>query len=662
MKTISTMTQKDKFNKFTSSSKDFFSHENISYVFPRYILYIFHEMEPEDIEEALRGLGSNDEGIDAFFVNENERKIYLCQFKSRTNFSAENYKEAKKEWFSLLDKSSTLLLQQDFKSNNNRINEIKDLIKYDYAGYDIEKIFYHMGFCSESIVDNYPSIKYVNQNEILERFVYFYEKDLDDSCAPDSIYLEVDLLQNKEINMKNELIFFTPKARQGNKVKRSLVFPINGEQVLSLLRQGSTILNRNVRGYLGDKNTVNSGIINTALTEPEFFYFFNNGISITCDSLDVKGLNNTVKKITLMKPQIINGAQTVSSLEVAYKKKVREFKNKKIKNPEAEAIEYMKNIHLVCKVMESNKGADTIFAKNLTTYNNTQNKIKPTDFYSNRPEQIMLKEGLGRYGIDYIVKRGKFFEENKSNTFFYKVNIEKLAEMHHNQSNLFSNVSNVFNEESEENLKKYIEIFGDNGTYNAEKILNLTETFLIYNLISESITYVKNIFNKIDELKNEKMEVKKEFVNKERRKFNKLTRKAAYLNQIATEDNSSIYIDNVVRNVSIMELKTLNYIFKKLYDSAYVMLDDEKDIMLKDYFQTLLKEKKIDKDKERINNLLEYLIAPSLSVYAKAIDQMLINDTNRLKKRHPKNNEAKDIIHKFIAEGISSLETISLSK
>lgn len=143
---MSNMTQKDKFNKFTSSSKDFFSNENISHVFPRYILYIFHEMEPEDIEEALRGLGSNDEGIDAFFVNENEKKIYLCQFKSRTNFNTENYKEAKKEWFSLLDNSSTLLSKKDFKSTNNRINEIKDLIKYDYANYDIEKIFYHMGF------------------------------------------------------------------------------------------------------------------------------------------------------------------------------------------------------------------------------------------------------------------------------------------------------------------------------------------------------------------------------------------------------------------------------------------------------------------------------------------------------------------------------------
>ena len=536
------------------------------------------------------------------------------------------------------------------------------MIKYDYANYDIEKIFYHMGFCSENIINNYPSIKYVDQNEILEKFVYFYEKDLDDSCAPDSVYLEIDLLQNKDVNMKNELIFFTPKARQGNKVKRSLVFPINGEQIISLLRQGSTILNRNVRGYLGDNNAVNKGIINTALTEPEFFYFFNNGISITCDSLDIKGLNNTVKKITLIKPQIINGAQTVSSLEVAYKKKVRDFKTQKIKNPEIEAMEYMKNIHLVCKVMESNKGADTIFAKNLTNYNNTQNKIRPTDFYSNRPEQIMIKEGLSRYGIDYIVKRGKFFEESKDGNLFYKVNIEKLAEMYHNQIYLFSNVSNVFNDESEENLKKYIEIFGDNGAYNSEKILHLTETFLIYTLISESITYVKNIFNRIDELKNEKMEVKKDFVNKERKRFNKLTKKAAYLNQIITEDDSGIYIDSVVRNVSIMELKTLNYIFKKLYNSAYVTLDDENDVMLKDYLQSLLKEKKIDRDKEKINSLFEYLIAPSLYIYARSIDQMLINDTNRLKKRHPKNNEAKDIIHKFIAEGISSLETISLSK
>lgn len=655
MKSISSITDKEKFNKFIATAKEIFSNEDISYIFPRYILYLFYDMEAEDIEDALRGLGSNDEGIDAFFVNEKEKQIYICQFKSRYSFNTESYKEAKKEWLSLLDKTSTILTQKDFKSTNKRVMEIQSLIINDYSDYEIKKVFYHMGFCSQNLESNYSSIEYINQDDILEKFVYFYEKDLDDT--PDSVSLEIDLLQDRDFNTKNDLIYFTPKARQG-RVRKSLVFPINGTQILSLLKQGSTILDRNVRGYLGDNNSVNRGIINTALKEPEFFYFFNNGISITCDEINIKGLNNTIKRITLVKPQIINGAQTVNSLNMAYKKKIREFKNEKLKDPEKEALNYMKNINVVCKVMESNKSADTLFAKNLTTYNNTQNKIKSTDFYSNRSEQIMLKDGLSRYGIDYTIKRGKILEDKKDNNLPYKVNIEKLAEVYYNQFNLFSSINGIFNEDNEENNNKYKEIFGENGVYNSERILKLSESYIIYNVVNNSFTYVKNIFSQINEIKYSSKEKKEEFINNERKKFTKLTKRNGYLLHIINEgEDINNHIDSLVKNISIMELKPLLYIYRMLYNVAYISSsDDEKEIKFTDYIQSLIKEKKMDKNREKIESILELLIHYSLKVYAKAIDEMLINDKNRLKKKHPKNNEAKNIINSHLNDGRADLE------
>ena len=59
-------------------------------------------------------------------------------------------------------------------------------------------------------------------------------------------------------------------------------------------------------------------MISTAKDHPEIFYYYNNGITITCEKFLKEG-----NKLKLTKPQIINGAQTVCSIYDAYEETLR---------------------------------------------------------------------------------------------------------------------------------------------------------------------------------------------------------------------------------------------------------------------------------------------------------------------------------------------------
>lgn len=101
--------------------------------------------------------------------------------------------------------------------------------------------------------------------------------------------------------------------------KRTLFVGLfNAKSVLTIPQQG------NVRDYLkkgkDGKNKVTSGnhaqIYTSLLNKRDEFHFLNGGITITADSIYSRDNNN--KKIVLLNPQIINGAQTRGVLKTFF--------------------------------------------------------------------------------------------------------------------------------------------------------------------------------------------------------------------------------------------------------------------------------------------------------------------------------------------------------
>ena len=154
---------------------------------------------------------------------------------------------------------------------------------------------------------------------------------------------------------------------------------------------GTNLLSKNIRHFLG--NTDSNNAMNETLRNcPELFKYFNNGISVLCNSLKKTafgGANTELGIFECSDIQIVNGAQTVGTIGEFYK------------NPNQES----QNAEVFVKVI-SLEGAPSAFSTRQTIANNTQNKVEKKDFVSLCPIQLKLKEELRLDGITYHLKRG----------------------------------------------------------------------------------------------------------------------------------------------------------------------------------------------------------------------------------------------------------------
>jgi len=656
-------TERNVFNQFLNSSKEEFDEESIFKSFPKMILKIFFKLNYEDIDNALIKLGSNDEGLDAFFKNEDKKKYYLIQFKSRTSYSEENNKNAKKEWFSMLELISSKFNNEDFKLKNPRIMDIKKEINEDLYDYQVEKHIFHLGFCSEEIINNNKNITYTNQTEILNKFIQYYEATLEDESNIEELKITIESPNIKKINNEHNFIYFTPKAVQGN-IRGTIIFPLNGVQIVELLKNGTTIFNRNIRGFLGEDEDVNKNIIATAKDYPTEFYYYNNGITLTCNKFNINSVvNNSNPVVTLTQPQIINGAQTVSSIYYAYTVLFNEYK-KQLKS-EKLAIEKVKNhfkdVIIICKIIESNKGESTKLTQNITKYSNSQNKIKFSDFYSNRSEQKKLQEIFKDFNIVYEIKRGTLSKKGN-------ISLEVLAENYWAQNvNPFSaKISEIFNENLNEDSKDtaYYKIFNNKISYINDHKLSYIKTYFIYSITSRCLKDIKKTLIQIEELKNSDSKDSETNIQKFLNKLNdpsndfylmtnSKTFVQDYLNNYRKDLNNAEK-NNILKFLDIMELKVLTYIMNEIIKKSYFRRPQDNQIVR---INTIFEKQIKDNDIVNISKMLKKIIHKSLNIYGKII-KGLNNKSDKdiqLSIKFRKTKDNIDLFMNLIEENIEDL-------
>ena len=180
---------------------------------------------------------------------------------------------------------------------------------------------------------------------------------------------------------------------------KSFYGQVNGSEILNWWTAHRTFLFRsNIRGVLGDTQ-VNTEITSTLEESPSTFWYYNNGITMICDSADknmVGGANTDFGQFTCKNISIVNGAQTVSC--------IGKFGER---NRENLALTY---IPLRIISMEN---ADSSLAQNVTKANNRQNKIENRDFVSFDSEQRRIRDELAIDGIKYSILRTDSFEQGE---------------------------------------------------------------------------------------------------------------------------------------------------------------------------------------------------------------------------------------------------------
>lgn len=173
---------------------------------------------------------------------------------------------------------------------------------------------------------------------------------------------------------------------------RVLVGRISVKEIAALIeRHGERLLERNIRRYLGlQGNRVNEAI-KTTLIGPEKgnFYFYNNGITLTCDKFDYNALQKSDYQVRIKNLQIINGGQTCLTI-------YRTLRETLDLCPEEAYV-------LVRLYQLPSDNEDLV--RRITFATNSQNPVDLRDLKANDEKQQTLELDIQQLGYTYRRKR-----------------------------------------------------------------------------------------------------------------------------------------------------------------------------------------------------------------------------------------------------------------
>ncbi len=139
---------------------------------------------------------------------------------------------------------------------------------------------------------------------------------------------------------------------------------------------GSRLLERNVRSFLQARGKVNRGIRDTIAREPDRFLAYNNGITLTAESVELCQANGGNAIVRLEGLQIVNGGQTTASLLATDRGRAD-----------------LSQVYVAAKLIEIESGdAHDDLVRNVSRYANSQNRISEADFSANDPFHVKMEE------------------------------------------------------------------------------------------------------------------------------------------------------------------------------------------------------------------------------------------------------------------------------
>lgn len=336
------------------------------------------DYEPKDVCASITD-EFNDNGIDLIHIDFESKKMWLVQSK---------YIEDGRSGIDCGDinkfvKGVKDLLSGDFSKFGGKTTKIKDDI--DKALFDAKfRIYIVLAYSGSQLSKENHDIldPFINENNDPTELMELVDFNL--RAAHDILRNGINASIDANIHIKNWGSIDTPH--------KAIYGIVDSSEIAQLWRSyGTKLFAKNIRHFLGSTDS-NEAMIDTLKNAPQCFKYFNNGVSILCDSFSKSAYGGSKTDLGIFDCsgiQIVNGAQTVGTLGEFYK----------VLDPNAESAEvFVKIISL--------EGAPEVFPEQLTIANNTQNKVEKKDFVSLSPIQQKLQEELRLSGIFYHIKRG----------------------------------------------------------------------------------------------------------------------------------------------------------------------------------------------------------------------------------------------------------------
>ena len=490
-----------------------------------------------EFNKTILSYGGNDNKIDVIYIDDDEKKVYLMNFKYR-----EKYKEGKGFEYNDIDSTInflTLLEDEEYDKsalNNSKLEpyfeDIREILNDTSKIYDIHFYFISnesIPFSNE-IKPRIDSIKRekgieIHQITVDELYNIGNEKYITTSAK---LFIETDklsLFKNDSYSTNNsyvmsvslfELLRITcDNIQYREKTDLKLIDDFN---LINFVQEKSQ-LRDNVRSYLGLTN-YNKNIKETLKNDVNNFFYYNNGVTIVCNQINSKEIKtNKLYSIELKDIQIVNGGQTISTL----------FKI--IEDKDIDDLLYkLKNTYILVRIFNIANNND--LRLNIAQYTNSQNAIDNVDLKSVDKIQIDIEEYFRTFGIDYLRKRGTISENVDSIKmvllsqliYSFKGFPDRVTNQKKRLFNEFYN--NIFKEDFDVDAsKKIYDLYKKIENYfKDQKIrIDLSEIFYVVYIISKEYKNFSDLAIKgIEQIDESKIKKIYEFIHTSVEKFTKL--------------------------------------------------------------------------------------------------------------------------------------------
>jgi hypothetical protein len=353
--------------------------------------------------------GKFDGGVDAYYIDKSNKKIYLLQGKFRA--SAKNFTSTTMTPSDLLKMDVGRIMKGESKSEagdayNVSIRRLQREIQKlpDRGSYVHEVVLlgnsHHLTKADLGrLVEGYPVDQFPHQRIFSELMfpvingTYFTDPEL-------KIEINLDNLNSKDVSLDYDVS--TPSLRANIKVLFAPTKEIG--RIMSAYR--NSLLKFNPRSFLElQRNPVNREI-EASLTGQggNEFAMFNNGITLIADKTAVSSDTATKGRaqVVVTNPQLVNGGQTAYTLGRVYSRgNMSVFKGKEV---------LVKIVSFVgAKQSTATDAARTKLIQDISRASNSQTRIDEADRRSNDQVQLDLQKAFfDHYGLYYERKRGEF--------------------------------------------------------------------------------------------------------------------------------------------------------------------------------------------------------------------------------------------------------------
>lgn len=350
--------------------------------------------------------GTQDGGIDAYFIDIENKKLFLIQSKFRTtedNFTAKSVTAddlVRMEVRRILKGEKTDSSGTEFNSKIKQLqkewSEIGDQAKYDYKVIILGNLRRYTDEQIKRLLDN-------TQYEIFD-FERSYNELIFPLCSgtyydPKEIRITINLYNKEQSTLKQ-----TVTTKYGDYDVRITFVPVQ-EIARTMLQFKNSLLKYNPRNFLTLSHNKINQLIKKSIVDIECneFAVFNNGITVLADKFSLSETTGQKYRgqLILTSPQIINGGQTAYTLAKIYD----EYEN----SENFERIFKDKEV-LLKIIVRREEQFDTEFIENLSDATNKQTTVSEADRRSNLKIQAQIQKNIyNEYGLLYGRKRGEFY-------------------------------------------------------------------------------------------------------------------------------------------------------------------------------------------------------------------------------------------------------------